>query len=69
MVKYYIVVEKVLVGNVEYPCFYNCALVDDDFYVIDDLEQYLVNGSGISNKKVQGSYFTVDDNGRHNTIL
>jgi hypothetical protein len=40
-------------------------LVDNDFYVIEDLEQYLVNGSGVSNKMAHGSYFTVEDNGMY----
>jgi hypothetical protein len=66
MVKYYIVIEYCLDNRVEYPYFYTCAKVGDVFHIIEDLEEYLLNGKGLSNKTVSGSYFPVDEYGRYN---
>ena len=65
MPKYFIVIKSVVVNRVEYPEFFTCAKVDDTFYVIDDLEEYLLNGKGLSNMSVSGSFFPVDEFGKY----
>ena len=67
MVKYYIVIKNAVVDKIKYPVFYNCAVVDDDFIIIDDLELYLKNGSGLSSETIDDidEYFSVDEYGHY----
>lgn len=55
---YFNVISCVSYENFQYPLYTTCAIVNDKFYVIEDLENYLLTGSeGISTVEVIPSHF------------
>lgn len=47
---YYLVVNEIVFNRKTYPEFLNCAFIKNSFVVIDNLELYLSNGDGLSDR-------------------
>ncbi|SDR65958.1 hypothetical protein SAMN04488552_0219 [Christiangramia echinicola] len=60
---YYLVVQMVSFENSSYPYFLNCTVQSGKFYIINDLSQYLNDGSSISDEEVEdySSYILIND--------